>query len=375
MEEIAREPQAKKPRMLNQDIAKGFCIIAVVLSHVAQLSQTGTVIVYALIGYLMSCFFIISGYNFHGMKHSYWKTIWIRFRQLVIPLLEITAVFAVLMGVYSYFVHGSSISDILWCTLFSAIGLLNPKDVGVELATRPFMIPSWFIWFMFFGYIIFYAIAEWVLKNKWRTIGTIFVLVSITTLLCYFGLDTSVPYLRSIICAPFVAAELLLGNFLGQHKLLNKRPGIEKFVIINSVIAFAIMFVLGLLYPQSGTFAGGRITSKLGFWEVPYTFFMGFLFTYWLLHFSRVLEKIPVVSKYLIFTGQNSEWIYLIHMPLLTIARDILQIPARDRTQPAKFVPMTLVAFLMVLVGLELGLWAYRVIKAKIKEKNDTKAA
>ena len=173
MEQVA----TPKKRSAAQDITKAFCIISVIFSHVVSLPQEANKYVYCFIAFAMSFFFIISGYNYHGMKGSYGQVIWNRFKQLILPLLIACAGFTIIMGGYAMIVHGSTVKDVGISLLTSLIGVF-PTDLGIDLSTMgffPFLIPSWFVWFMFLAYLLFYAIADWSLKDNARTISVIIV--------------------------------------------------------------------------------------------------------------------------------------------------------------------------------------------------------
>ena len=87
-----------KNRMIAQDIAKGLAVIVVLWFHAA--ARLSSFNLYPLIpfAYVMAFYFIISGYNYKSGRRSIGQSIWLRFKQLLIPLF----VYCVLSGFFNF---------------------------------------------------------------------------------------------------------------------------------------------------------------------------------------------------------------------------------------------------------------------------------
>lgn len=358
-----------KKRDTAQDIVKAFCIFAVVICHAVHLPSEVEPYLIGIVGFVMPYFLLISGYNYHGLKGSYWSVILKRFKQLVLGLVIVCLAYGLIIGLYSYFVHQATFRAIGVSTLCSFLGVM-PIEIGFEMSDMLFQLPSWFVWYMFFGCVIFYAIADWALKKTPRTISII-ILGIVITMICYaFKLDQNT-FVKMAISIPAVVSFFLFGSLLSKTKLLTGE-GKKSLIIINSIFAVAILWVFGYFFPRCGTVIGGTFVlpnSPLGFLEVPFTFLTGFLFAYYLTNFARLIKKIPFVSKYLIFNGKSSLYIYFLHIGFVILFSDLLGIKTMGGFV-TEFSWMSLLTFLLVMIACNVCVLLYNLIKKYIKLKN-----
>ena len=96
--------------------------------------------------------------------------------------------------------------------------------------------------------------------------------------------------------------------------------------IPNTIAAFGIYLILGLLYPRAGQFAAGMLGHNIGFWDVFITFISGLLGTYILISVSKAVENIPLLSKVLNWCGTNSLTILLLHTSFIKIFTNVLNV-------------------------------------------------
>lgn len=387
-------------RMLSQDIAKGLCILSVILLHTLAMPVIVSTIIFSVFAFSLSFFFIISGYNYHGMKTSYWKTIWKRFKQLFIPFGCILLGCIIVFGTIGLIFYGATLKDIGLNILESISGNETFAAINPNLIpnVKAFFIPSWFLLFMFVGYVIFYAIADWSLKDNTHTFLSIGILLTITIGL-YLPINLGVEFFvkaanfiafRMVLSAPFIAAQLILGAFLGKKKVFapketKKQKGLT---ILFSLLAFVIATTFELFFPLVGSFAGGHLNGDLpfslafGIWEIPLTFVLGAFFTYYFMNFCHLIERIPLVSRWLIFNGQHSMEIYLVHYPLSILIRVIFGLTVDPIVSiPCEFPPEVLnnfdvrylFNFLLTLVLVDVGVYLYYLVKNKIKNKKQNK--
>ncbi|MBQ6383844.1 MAG: hypothetical protein IJJ42_09680 [Clostridia bacterium] len=73
--------------------------------------------------------------------------------------------------------------------------------------------------------------------------------------------------------------------------------------------------------------------------------------SYFIIRFSALLEKVPVISKGLIWCGQHSLIILCLHRPVAYVIRDIMHLPHFISGIPLyidRITPENLAAFLLV---------------------------
>ena len=104
----------------------------------------------------------------------------------------------------------------------------------------------WFVQLLFVASIIFYLVVDYALEKGSRLISIIIGLLFITMIFAHFNI-----YLPFYLAeAPAIAAIMLVGAFFGQKELLSNKTKLS-FVIINSIISYAIFVILALLFQGS----------------------------------------------------------------------------------------------------------------------------
>lgn len=382
------ESKQLSKRMLSQDIAKGLCIISVMLSHTIALPSLANKIVYSIFGFALSYFFIISGYNYHGKNCSYGKIVWKRFKQLFIPFFYVLLGSIIIFGSIGILAFSVSLKDVGINALQSFCGEFNLSNFGLSVTKNVFFIPSWFIWYMFTGYVVFYAIADWALNNTKRTIFTIVGLVGISFIICLLSslilkenafIIFGIPFVAPIICSPFIAAQILLGALLGKYKVFSIGKERKWFLIISCLIAAAITITFGFFFPMVAGVAGGFLFGiipcavNFGIWEALLAFVLGFLFTYYFLQFCRLIEKVPVLSSALTFVGQHSLELYLIHFSISLLFKNLFKC---DTTAVLPITPQSSnVYVLLITLTISIGaVYLFTLIKNKIKNSKINKS-
>ena len=323
----------QKKRMIEQDIAKGLAILLVVFVHSVELKSTAMDWLVATTGYAMPFFFFISGYNYRSGRGSWWKNIAKRAKQILWPLLYYSVCIYVVMTIYFIIRDEATVTDAL--RSFGSFWLTRPLSKWVGISTEmgsPFsslLVQGWFLQHMMTAYIIFYLVADYALKSFRRLISICIGLLSVTCVFVYF--EVTLPW--GIHSAPLIAAMMLAGAMFGSEKLLHKETVPVKWVIANTLGAFGIYLILGLLYPRAGQFAAGSLGHNIGFWDVFVTFLAAILGTYILVSISKVLEKVPLLNKVLIWFGTNSLTILLLHTSFIKIFSNAFNIQKRPMGQ------------------------------------------
>lgn len=198
------------------------------------------------------------------------------------------------------------------------------KGISFGGATGTF----WFIAMMFFADVIFFLIADWTLAKTKRFISVTAGLVLLTFLLNIlvdkigFGLPWNMQNV------PMATALMLVGAMFGRHGVLSKGFTATKWVVINSLVTLFTIALLQWKFRGAGAFSAG-IFVYFGAVEVFPCVLFGIMAPFMAVSFSRVLEKIPVLNKALIWVGLRTLPILLVHMVISTFISKLTGIDAR----------------------------------------------
>ncbi|MBQ7203816.1 MAG: acyltransferase family protein, partial [Eubacterium sp.] len=98
--------KAAKPRMLEQDIAKGIAIILVMALHTLTLSKEIYNILGGLFGFIMPFYFFMAGYNHRPNRYTYKEIIRKRMKQIGIPFINYSISITLISGAYYMIAQG-----------------------------------------------------------------------------------------------------------------------------------------------------------------------------------------------------------------------------------------------------------------------------
>jgi len=310
-----------KKRMMSQDIAKGIAISIVVLLHLVEVPNIVRIIVGALFGYAMPFFLFMTGFNYKNRGLSPWLNIKRRLIQIIKPLLTYTLIISVIMS-FHFVLNGEA--TIYEC-IRSYIGFLLTKwgtpyigwDLPKILFQRTYG-PLWFLQFLIPSTVIFYLFVDKALKNNKNFFIIIATLSTISAILCEvlpklpWGLQDS----------PAIAAIMIIAAWCKKDDKLFKNPGNKKYKIINSIIAIAIIGLTELLFNGAGYVMAGEMSDVLGGIEIYVTLLVSVLGSYFIINFSSLIEKVPVVSNIFVWLGQHSLQILLLHLSIAHLVID-----------------------------------------------------
>ncbi len=342
-----------KHRMIEQDIGKGISILAVIMAHGIAFTAGVDTVLRALIGCAMPFFFFVSGLNYHPGKGSYMEIMRKRAKQLLLPLVKYTVAILIILTIAYYFIEGieSSVSLLkafvgLWLTNPVA-GWLGLPSIGSFTGIQRVFEPYWFILYMFTAFAIFYAVADYALRDLKRFVSVVCGLMLVGILLDVFRIV--LPW--GIHVAPVLAAVLLMGAGFGTAKIYDSARH-DKWETLNTVIAFAVMLSLGLCFPRAGQISGsGMVTKILGPAEVIYTVFYASVAAYYKLNFSKLLAGTGFFGKYLAWLGKNSLTIFSVHLVYMAVAKIIVGADLNaSLAQVDKMNVKDLIAFALTLV-------------------------
>lgn len=371
-----------KNRMVAQDIAKGLAVIVVLWFHAAARLSSFTLYPLIPFAYVMAFYFIISGYNYKSGRRSIGQSIWLRFKQLLIPLL-IYCVLSTIVTLCVSLPNGYSFKQNMYGFLSSLF--MDPTlkalriDVafGVENAFRyaPSSIASWFVWYMFFGYCLFYCVADFILEKSYRFFISIPALVGLTVLLVWLLDGVNVPF--NIHYTPLVVAFLLTGSYFKKTMVFeeNKIPLVWNIVICVILAAACTTTYLlkvnvnGSVKTGIGRFAGGTAIMALGIVEIPITFALGVACTYYFINFCRLLAKVKFLQKPLSFLGENSLGIYLFQFCILSALGTLFNLGVAPTGQEPAIWEIVLKFFITFAISTIVSYFTGKLIKLMLSPK------
>ena len=298
-------------RMIEQDIAKGVAIILVLALHTLTLKQTIYTIVGGFFGYIMPFFFFMAGYNHRPGRYTYRQIIARRTKQIAVPFLKYTFAITVIAGAYYMITKGYTLRMVGETYLALLITKSFSTVIGLETADGLFscIMAGWFLEMLFTASCVFYAVVDYALAKPSRLLSVIPGLLLVTMLCAHF--DFRLPF---YICeAPAIAAIMLVGAFFGQKQLLSNRFP-RRSIVINSLVSYALFVLLAAAFQGAGFIAGGRLwNSTLKEWTVLLSAAFAVTGTYPFVHACRSLRNTGVLAKGLIWCGNHSMQLLLIH--------------------------------------------------------------
>ena len=300
-----------KPRMLEQDIAKGIAIILVMALHTLTISKGIYNILGGLFGFIMPFYFFMAGYNHRPYRYTYKEIIRKRIKQIGIPFLTYSISITLISGAYYMIAEGYTFKMVLDSYLTLILTRPFATSIGIRQMTGPYncIMVGWFIIMLFMASLIFYAVVDYALSKPGRFISIFAGLLIITMIFGHFDI-----VLPLHVCeAPAVAAIMLMGALFGQKELL--APKLKRWVIVvNSLVAYGIFIVLALMFRGSGFISGGSMWDKtLKEWAVLLSTVFAIVGTYPFVHFCRCLTKTGFLCKALVWCGNYSLKLLFIH--------------------------------------------------------------
>ena len=355
-----------KNRMPELDIAKGIAILLVIALHCITLKKEYYMILAGLFGFLMPFFFFIAGYNYHPGKHTFKENIIKRSKQILPPYFIYLTAILFIAGIYYVLTNQFTVQDILAVYLRTLLTrpLFKYTGLTVPSGANSTVIIFWFIQAFYIGSIVFFAVADYCLKDKKNFIVGLIGLTGISMIFAHF--DIKLPFFLSESCA--IAAMMLLGAFFGQHKLLHGY-GNKKWIIINSIISYAAYVILAYIFKGEGLFVGGNLwTDKLKEWGVPLTVLFSLIGSYPYVHFCRLFTKSKFLSNIFEWYGRNSFYMLFIHQLIQLYVSAFLKIePFRMSLFSEINDPKTFLLYILVVIFSSL----FVLLREKFKAHNN----
>ncbi len=306
-------------RLRTIDMLKGIAIFGLVMIHfVFVTSGTGEDSdpspLFEFVYCYLFMFFIVSGY-FYRPERGFCSNVKKRISQILVVYVACTVILTAIMFFYlsmtGYDLNIADLPDVIWKCLIgktafnqygTAVSMYSVFEVGQGY---------YYLEIMMVAFIIFYAVADWALKDVKRTALTIFLLATVT---CFLVEVVAVKLPFYAESGPLAAALMLIGAVLGKHKVVEfvetgwrtKRYWLIFAAMLVIGIIFAVYFPTGLRFNLSryGAYGG---------WSA-YTFLiLACSCGYVLLVFSFLLSRIPGLSTIFTFLGEHTLAILVMH--------------------------------------------------------------
>lgn len=306
------EVPKKKERMLEQDIAKGIAILLVLALHTLTLKREIYNILGGIFGFIMPFFFFMAGYNHRPYRYTYKEIVKKRIKQIVIPFFIYSIAILIIGAIYYMIAKDYTIGDVLMTYLNLLLQNSFCNYVGIKVVNgglNSCIMAFWFIQLLFMASLIFYLVVDYALEKASRLISIIALLLIISMIFAHFGVHLPL-YIGE---APGIASIMLMGAFFGQKELLSNKTKLH-FIIINSIISYALFVILALMFQGSGFIAGGMLwNSRTKEWGVLLSFAFAIIGTYPFVHTCRLLIHTGIVRKALVWCGNKSMYLLFIH--------------------------------------------------------------
>ncbi len=360
-----------KQRMVSQDIAKGIAILIVVQVHTLQLTRSIGSVIGVLFGYAMPFFLFMAGYNYRNKGVSPWKMMCRRVWQLLKTILIYSFSIFILMGAYFLIRGEATVAEL--CRSYAAFLLSKwgARLVGWDLPQvlyQRLLGPYWFLQFLTMASIVFYLTVDWALRSAKHLLSVLALLTGVSVIL--INLHVVLPW--GIQNAPAIAAVMILAAWLRGHGELFAPPSRRYWTWINCIVCLLIIGLIQLSYSGAGYFGAGALGEVVGGAEVYIMMAISVLGTYFLVNFSSLVEKVPVLSGALIWLGQHTLQILVLHLTVMHLIKDILGLPqtnAADSVFVEKILPGNVLAFFLTLLVTVLLIMLLNRIKGRAARK------
>ena len=369
-----------KNRMIEQDIAKGLMIFAVVFIHCVPLTKLVDTILRAILGMVIPFFFFISGFNYKKPSQAptnrkewftlYGKRVRKRLRQILVPLLFCSTI---LLGISFVIVAITKNPEVpvtyldmlksfggFWISEPLSSKVLNWPTIGTYIGNERLFEPNWFILHMVLAYVVFYAVVDWALSNKKRYASVLFALVTASCLLNWLCFKFSFKLPWGLENAAAYASIMLMGCGVKKKNLFSEERYTKKYwPWINCVCCFAICIALGFLWPRAGQISGSgqickvfyEICPEFAIIEIPFTLVYSVISSYFLIWFCKLLAKVRAIKFYFSYLGRNSLMILVFHLVFVGVAKMIMGVKMNASMGFVDYVDWRdLVAFVLALV-------------------------
>lgn len=261
------------------DVAKGLGVILIILGHLTETGQYGRLILYS---FIIPFFFILSGV-FAKTSNDFGRYFKKSFKRLYVPFFTYSLLDLFLRIVYAVY-KGRDVVVKIKIALTSLFGL------GFDIENRPL----WFLFALFIIQIAYYFIG----KNKWAKLCAALVGIAFLAVHKATGFYTQNLWLVAIPCVPFY----LLGTEVKELVLtLPSRLQKNKRMFVFAVALMTVVLVVLSVFNGNVNVHGCEYGNF-----VLLFIFNALLGTFVMLCLSVALQGNGIVSRFLIYFGQNT---------------------------------------------------------------------
>lgn len=294
-------PAVKKPRIEYIDLAKGICIIIVVMLHLSAFYSYSLAIVDYMMAFAMPLYFFLSGCFFKTYDgfSGYLKR---KVNKLLIPFLFFYVLTSVCVPYILVYVLGCE-SDIL----------RNSEIVTAIFKESYPNLPLWFLLCLFEVSLIFYAI--YVFAQRFEGKSDLFICI-VSMILGIIGITLGV--LRINLPATLDSALSVMPFFAGGYLVFSKtdllKPNrYDRYLPV--LIVAALLFVQ--VFRTGYSFYRNSFSLKAALVAYP----CAFVGSYATLMLSKFLKKVPLISYF----GRYSLIILVTHIDVFNLYAAVLK--------------------------------------------------
>lgn len=292
---------AKKPRIEYIDLAKGFCIILVVMVHLSAFYTYDIPGSDFMKAFRMPLYFFLSGCFFKAYE-GFWGFFKRKVNKLLIPFF------------FFYFLTSVGVPHVQVHLLGINTSLLHLDTIFTAFLTETYPNqPIWFLLCLFEDSIIFYFLYMLAQKykehiNRIICIGALsigFIGISLGRL----RIDLPATLDSALSAMPFFAG----GYFVFRKTDILKPNKLDKFLPIFIVLAFAFVATFCTYY----SFLRNSFSAKAAVVVYP----CGFLGTYGVIMLAKMLKHLPLISYF----GRYSIMILVTHIEVFNLYAGLLK--------------------------------------------------
>lgn len=355
-------------RLKYADMMKGIAILFIVIYHLIAPCTLKTIITHIMPASLI-IFFFYAGFFYKPNTKTFGERLKARAKALLVPFFKFSLIFWLVGSVVLVIKKEETIQEALYCLRNFFIGSIWNRSIqdffGWEyysLGKRYFFLADfWFLIALMLASILFFIIADFVLKSKAKSLITAVLLFAVTGVLRGFAI--SLPYNLQLI--PFWTGFLLLGAFTHQYNLFDhpKLKGRREIVIAIVCIVCGAL-ICAFHKPDVNMFRG--TFNKIEVVSMILTTVSSLLLIYGVSVLFKRIEVAGVRVKELSWLGTHSLTFYLYHM---FIAWIICQITGFSVIYKEPIEPKTVVYSFIVLAVCMIVCILRAVIADKISKK------
>lgn len=292
-----------KSRIEYIDLAKGICIIMVVLFHVAKYYETTFLINSFFKLIRMPLYFFLSGVFFktYGGLIDFIKR---KTNKLLIPYAFWYLLISVGISLLMYYSFSITLDRAEDFTFWGALTAFWFKEDFPNSAI-------WFLLCLFYVNLLFYVVylIAFQIKKKEKQSLVVFILSMVVggIGLCFWKFNINLP---AFIDSAFTSVPFFcFGYLVKNHTKILENNRFDKYLLLISIMLFVLVGSVALLFGEGYSLKYNHFTVKSAIIAYP----CGLLGTLGVILFSKKVNRIPIVSKY----GRYSIMILVTHKFLM----------------------------------------------------------